>query len=94
MSWREKTVAALRARAATRPVHGSEARDLLIEHGAGACADSYTAESVLTEALVPLDTTAPRPTLSQRAFASLQFRTHPGFVAGCKEHFYWGLKSS
>lgn len=96
MSWYEKTVAALRERAATgRLVHGSEARDLLAEFGAGACCDGHTAEKALHEALEPVIGQGPDPTRSQLAWASLgnsAGRVWRRFEPSTKEAYYWRAK--
>lgn len=86
--------AAERIRAEARAagwIHGSRARDALIECGCPT-ADSYATEKLLEELCVPLIAQGPQPTVSQKAFIGLQFRKHPGFVAGAKEHYYWRLK--
>jgi hypothetical protein len=94
--WREATIHELQTLCHDREshvVHGSECRDLLLKNGCpGALVDSYTAEKVLEEALVPLIEQGPRMTTSQRAFIGLQYRKHPGFVAGAKEHYYWMVR--
>lgn len=71
-------------------IHGSQITSLLIDEVAGRYfVDSYEAEQLIERlGLVPEDATKPDPTLSQRAFIGLQYRKHPGYVAGCKVH-YW-----
>ena len=86
--WRDRVIHELRSWAECGPIHGSLARKLLVQHGAGACADTYEAEKCLEAAgLVPIIEAGPKPTPSQAAFCGLQFKKHPGYVAGCKEHF-------
>ena len=74
--------------------HGSLLRDLFVRHGLGHHADVHTCERILDELLelgsIEVETREkPDPTLSQRVFLGLQFKRHPGWVPGTKEHYWY-----
>lgn len=70
---------------AERTCHGSALRDLLIERGLTPNADTLLAQ--LVERGVILRGAIATPTPSQSTFIGLQFAKHPGWVAGCREHY-------
>jgi hypothetical protein len=80
----------------TGRIHGSQIVDLLITEAAGRWnCDSHDAERLIeTLGLVPENAAKPDPTFSQRAFLGLQFKKHPGFVPGCKVHYWFRQPSS
>jgi hypothetical protein len=92
--WRAAVIADLRSWAADGPIHGSLVRRLMSIHCApGALIDSHTAEQILdASGLEPMLEAGPKPTPSQTGWAGLQFRRHPGYVAGCKEQFGFRLR--
>ena len=71
-------------------IHGSQIVEFLIDEAAGRwLVDSYDAERLIEAlGLVPDDPSKPDPTHSQKAFMGLQYKKHPGYVAGCRVH-YW-----
>lgn len=89
---RAEALVRLRVREAGR-IHGSEVQDILVGCAAGRFSvDSYDAERLIERlGLEPERADKPDPTVSQRVFTGLQFRKHPGYVAGCRCHFWLRL---
>lgn len=74
--------------------HGRQLRDFFLDHVQDGFIDSYACERLIDELieakLIMVERMdRPDPTLSQRAFLGLQYRKHPGWVSGAKEHFWY-----